>query len=533
VISKDELRSIVAFAEIDDGELERLASRCADVRLKAGEWLFREGETARFYAVLSGELEVIKRLTGVATVLIKYVPGDSFGEVPLLLGSPAISSVRATVASRLAALETTEFWRLMHAYDGLARTVAANMAQRISILRSSELKAPAARCAISGAANSAQCHRLRDFLTRLRIPFDWDVREKTECIVTFTAGKTLVSPTIRQLAEALGLQTKPRNHCYDVAVVGAGPAGLAAAVYGASEGLSTILLEREAPGGQAGTSSRIENYLGFPGGISGDDLADRAFAQVQRFGADVVLTREARHVEGDDNKRRILLDGDETIDSRCVVIATGATYRYLPARGCGDYLNRGVYYGAAQSEARRVSGQRVHLIGGGNAAGQAAMFFSSYAEQVDVVIRGDSLTKSMSSYLIDELNTRANVRVLVNTEVEAVEGHEEVEAVVLRDDRGSRREPTHGVFVFIGAQAQTKWLDGFVATDARGYVLTGRDAARASSTWPLTREPYLLETDRPGILAAGDVRSGSIKRVAAGVGEGSAAIAMIHQVLAG
>ncbi|MBV8372829.1 MAG: FAD-dependent oxidoreductase, partial [Candidatus Eremiobacteraeota bacterium] len=440
MITAGDLRSVVAFAKIDDGELAQIASRCADVRLAAGEWLFREGEPARFYAVISGELEVVKQIAGFAAVLIKYGTGDSFGEVPLLLGSPAISSVRATLPTQLAALETTEFWRLMHAHDDLAAIVAENMARRVSMLRASELKAPAARCSITGPPNSAECHRLRDFLTRLRIPFDWDARD-SECTVAFSRGKTLVSPTLRQVAEALGLRTAPRDHCYDVAVVGAGPAGLAAAVYGASEGLSTILLEREAPGGQAGTSSRIENYLGFPNGISGDDLADRAFQQVQRFGADVVVTREARSVDGDDYARRIVLDEDETIASRCVVIATGAAYRYLPARGCDEYLNRGVYYGAAQSEARRVSGQRIHLVGGGNSAGQAAMFFSHYAEHVDILIRADSLNATMSSYLIEELNARADVSVVANTQIEGVEGRKEVETVVLRDGNGTRREP--------------------------------------------------------------------------------------------
>jgi thioredoxin reductase (NADPH) len=534
VIGKDDLRSIVAFAEIDDGELARVASRCADVRLEAGEWLFREGESPRFYAVIAGELEVSKRIGGLNPVLIKYLPGDSFGEVPLLLGSPAISSVQATTGSRVAALETTEFWRLMHAHDNLAKIVAANMAQRISILRSTELKAPASRCTIVGAVNSPECHRLRDFLTRLRIPYDWEVCEGDDCRVTFSGSRELVSPTIRQVADALGLQTAPRNHCYDVAVVGAGPAGLAAALYGASEGLSTILLEREAPGGQAGTSSRIENYLGFPGGISGDDLADRAFAQVQRLGADVVVTRQANRIEGDDFARRIVLDDGEVVTSRCIVIATGASYRLLPARGCDDYLNRGVYYGAAQAEARRVGGQRIHLIGGGNSAGQAAMFFSDYAEHLDIVIRGDDLTKSMSRYLIDELASRSNVSVITKTEVESVEGSDEVEAVVLRDvDSGkTRREATHAVFVFIGAEAQTAWLTGFVATDRRGYVLTGQEAAKANTArTPLAREPFLLETNRLGIFAAGDVRSGSIKRVTAGVGEGSTAIAMVHQAL--
>jgi thioredoxin reductase (NADPH) len=534
VIGKDDLRSITAFKELDDGALTLAASRCADIHLAAGAWLFREGETPRFYALIAGELEVTKRIAGVSQVLLTYAAGDSFGEVPLLLGSPALSSVKATKPARLAALETTEFWRLMHAGEHFAATVAANMAHRVSMLRSTELRIPVARCSIAGAANSPDCHRLREFLTRLRVPFDWDVREGGDCLVTFAAGRRLVSPTIRELAEALGLRTRPREHCYDVAVVGAGPAGLAAAVYAASEGLKTILLEREAPGGQAGTSSRIENYLGFPNGISGEDLADRAYQQVQRFGADVVVTREACRIEGDRYDRRIVLDGDERIHCRCIVIATGVSYRYLPARGCDDFLNRGVYYGAAQSEARRVSGRRVHLVGGGNSAGQAAMFFSEYADHVSIVVRAGDVTHSMSRYLIDELSTRGNVSVVTNTEIEAIEGGEEVETVVLRDVAlgTTRREPTHGLFVFIGAEAQTEWLGGFVATDERGYVLTGQDAAAARKSWPLTRAPFLLETDQPGIFAAGDVRKGSVKRVASGVGEGATAITMVHPALA-
>jgi thioredoxin reductase (NADPH) len=534
MISSKDLASIEAFKGMDDGALAVVASRCADIALDAGEWLIHEGEPSRFFALISGRLEVSKRLSGVLTVLISYDAGETCGEIGLLLGSPTLSNVKATLPTRVAALETTEFWRLMHANERFAETVAGNMARRVGLLRATQLDTPTALCTIAGSARSPECHLLRDFLTRLRVPFDWDEREAGECTVTFSKGTKLVGPTVRQVAEALGLRTSPREHCYDVAIIGGGPAGLAAAVYGASEGLHTVLVERDAPGGQAGMSSRIENYLGFPSGISGGELADRAYQQVQRFGADIVVARDALGIEGGVYDRSILLDEGERIYCRCIVLATGVSYRYLIARGCNDFLNRGVYYGAAQAEARHVAGRRIHLIGGGNSAGQAAMFFSEYAEHVSIVIRAGDLAKSMSQYLIDELATRDNVSVIANAEVDAVEGGAELETIVLRNvaDASTRREPTQSVFVFVGADAHTEWLNGFVATDERGYVLTGQNTLHAATGWPLSREPFLLETNQPGVFAAGDVRKNSVKRVAASVGEGSTAITMVHQALA-
>jgi thioredoxin reductase (NADPH) len=534
MITTADLKGVKAFKELDDGALALAASRSADIRLTQGEWLIHEGESPRFFAVIAGKLEISKQVAGTSTILRTYETGDTFGEVPLMLGSSSVVSVMATEPCHLGALDTTEFWRLMHTQEPFAKAVSADMASRITTLWSTAMEVQRARCTIVGDPNSPDCHRLRDFLTRLHVPFDWEERSgDPSCLVTFADGRQLKSPPIRELAEAIELRTSPREHCYEVAIVGAGPAGLAAAVYGASEGLRTILIEREAPGGQAGMSSRIENYLGFPNGISGEDLADRAFRQVNRFGADVVVTREAVRIEGEPYARRIVLDGDEVVHCRSIIIATGVSYRYLDARGCEDFLNRGVYYGAAQAEARRVAGRRIHLLGGGNSAGQAAMFFSDFADHVSIIIRSSDIEATMSHYLIAELSTRPNISVIPNSEVVAVEGKTELEKLTLRDVRnGSERaERSDALFVFIGADAHTEWLGDYIATDELGYVLTGRSVAATPRGWPLSREPFLLETNQPGIFAVGDVRKDSVKRVASGVGEGATAITMVHHIL--
>ena len=338
---------------------------------------------------------------------------------------------------------------------------------------------------------------------------------------------------MRELAERLGLSDVPRSaHC-DVAIVGGGPAGLASAVYGASEGLDTLLIERYAPGGQAGMSSRIENYLGFPAGISGEDLADRAFHQAQKFGADVVVVRDVRAIDGEEGRRRLTLDDGRTVLARSVVIATGVAYRSLQADGCDDLLNRGVYYGAAQAESQAMGGRDIHVVGGGNSAGQAALNFSAYARTVTILIRAADLSKDMSQYLVDRVLREKNVTVLTQSEVAGVAGNDRLERVQVRDgqSRETRWVDSGGVFVFIGAVPRTDWLKGFVACDERGFILTGMEARTAGPSWPLERNPYILETSRPGVFAVGDVRKGSTKRVAAAVGEGSSAIALVNAYL--
>ena len=322
----------------------------------------------------------------------------------------------------------------------------------------------------------------------------------------------------------------PHDAAYDVAIIGGGPAGLAAAVYGGSEGLRTIMIEREAPGGQAGTSSRIENYLGFPAGVSGDDLANRALQQAKRFGTEILVTRNVIGIESADGCHTIALDGGDRMEARAIVIATGVSWRKLDADGAADLIGRGVYYGAAQTEALGTRGKDVYLIGGGNSAGQAAMFFANYARSVTLLVRGSSLEKSMSFYLIRQLHTKHNISVETGTTVLAVSGTAHIESITTRIEATGETQtrPADALFAFIGADAETAWIPEVLDRDARGYLKTGHDLAN----WTLARPPFLLETSVPGIFAAGDVRSTSVKRVASSVGEGSMVISFIHQYLA-
>jgi thioredoxin reductase (NADPH) len=327
----------------------------------------------------------------------------------------------------------------------------------------------------------------------------------------------------------MGLQTRPRRAEYDTMIIGGGPAGLAAAVYGASEGLSTIVVEREAPGGQAGTSSRIENYLGFPSGVSGDELASRALQQAKRLGAEIIVTRSAARI--DPVAREILLDGDESVRARTIILATGVTWRRLAIDGFERLIGKGIYYGAARSEASGAHGLDVYLIGGGNSAGQAALHFARHARSVTLVVRGDSLAKGMSRYLIDQLAEQDNVKVELNSEIVAARGDTHLTSIDIRNGSGDvQSRDCGGLFVFIGADAETDWLPGTIARDSRGYVLTGDDVVKAGR-WSGDRDPYLLESSIPGVFACGDVRWSPVKRVASAVGEGSMAIAFVHKYL--
>ena len=552
MITPDLLKDVPLFTEVPATELATIAGRAADIRLHDGEWLIHEGEAPAFFILLSGRLEVSKSFGGIERVLTDYEPGSFFGELPLLLGSPAIASLRATKASRVARLDDHDFRELIVACPRLNAELMRTMATRVGYLQQAVLETPVATVTIIGHRFDLACHDLRDFLARNRVLFHWhDPRDpearagmpevpqagETYPVVVLPDGSRLITPTFRELAERLRLDTVPAQPSYDVIIIGAGPAGLAAAVYGASEGLCTLLIEREAPGGQAGTSSRIENYLGFPTGISGDDLGTRALQQAKRFGVEIVVARDVVGIESDSDGKAVavLLDGGDRVETRSIVIATGVAWRELEVVGADSLVGRGIYYGAARTEALNTRGRDIFLIGGGNSAGQAAMFFANYARSVTILVRGPSLVATMSHYLIAQLESKTNVNIEVLSQVVGVEGSDHLEAIVIEDRRSGerRRQPTDALFVFIGADAETSWLPPAVICDKRGYVCTGRDVtdlvAQQNGSWPLERDPYLLETSVPGIFAVGDVRHGSIKRVASGVGEGSMAIAFIHQ----
>ncbi|HXP37951.1 MAG TPA: FAD-dependent oxidoreductase [Solirubrobacteraceae bacterium] len=399
---------------------------------------------------------------------------------------------------------------------------------------------------IVGHRFSKESHDLRDFLVRNRVPARWlDVERDAEArellliadvsaerlpVVVLEDGTVLERPSVLELAERLGVTGTPTQDHYDLVVVGGGPAGLAAAVYGASEGLKTLMVEREAPGGQAGQSSRIENYLGFPAGLSGSDLARRATDQARRLGAELLTVQEAVGLRVEGAARLIELSGGEVLSASCVLVASGVSYRQLDTPGFAELTGAGVYYGAAMTEARACADQHIVVIGGANSAGQAAVYFSKYAASVTMLVRGPSLAASMSHYLIEQIAALANVHVRTGTTATAAEQHDgHLTSVHVAGPDGEQTLPADACFVFIGASPRTDWLDGVIARDERGFILAGRDAQTAG--WSLERDPFVLETTVPGVFVAGDVRARSIKRVASAVGEGSMAVSLIHEYL--
>ena len=393
-------------------------------------------------------------------------------------------------------------------------------------------------------------HELKDFLAGYMVAYQWlDFETNPEAQVLLAAkgltssdlpvvvledGTPLPRPSATDVATRIGLTVQASQELYDVVVIGAGPSGLAAAVYGASEGLKTLIIERQTPGGQAGTSSRIENYLGFPTGLSGTELAHRAWAQAVRLGAEFLAPQEVRELCVQDGYKVLTLTDGSTVRTRAVVLTTGVSYRTLDVPGMDRLSGAGVYYGAARTEARSCDDQDVYIVGGGNSAGQAAMYLATYARKVYIVIRGTSLAASMSAYLIEQIASTPNIEILPFTEVVEVCGQGHLEAVVLKTNGQMDKRPARALFVFIGAKPSTEWVCNLVLCDPRGFLLTGRDLVtdpRYATAWKHTREPYLLETCVPGVFAAGDSRAGAMARVASAVGEGSMAIKFVHQYL--
>jgi len=552
MVTADDVRRVGIFSELDRPACERLSRAAADISLAAGEYAAHEGDERALFALLDGRIEAVKVVDGIDRVVGERQPGDIFGEVPITLGTLFPVGFRAADPSRVMRIEPHQYHGVAAVAPDVAKEVGRLAAERMSGPRGLQgiaAEPPPPRALVLGNRWDASCTELRRFLDRSQISFKWvkpddpDVAEEWGGSVPVDddlpairviGGKQVVKPRARRIAELLGLETEPSAAEYDTVIVGAGPAGLAAAVYGASEGLRTIVVERDAPGGQAGTSSRIENYLGFPSGVSGEELASRALQQARRLGAEILVSRSVTRIDA--VRRQVYLDGGDVLDAKTLILACGVSWRQLSVEGFDRLVGKGVFYGAARSEAANAHGLDVHIVGTGNSAGQAAMFFANHARSVTMLCRGATLSKTegngMSRYLIDQLAAQPNVRVLYRTEVVAAFGADSLEAIDVRNsDTGeTTRLESGGMFLFIGADAETSWLPPEIALDRRGYVLTGPDVGDETE-WNVDRDRYLLETSMPGIFACGDVRSGPVKRVASAVGDGSLAIAFVHQYL--
>jgi thioredoxin reductase (NADPH) len=548
MFTSEELNQVKIFACLEETERIRFAEKAADVRLCVGESLIREGEPPWFFVLFEGRLRIAKDVLGRQQVLpqYEYKIGEFFGETALLLGTHSLVSLRAETPCRVARFDRQQFQNLIRDSKEASAMILQTMNDRLIGAQRYAKTVPSSRVLILGTQHDVDCRDIRAFLSANRIPYEWVDRERepqrvpdgvppdSGCPAVVIDGHIFTHPpSVREIAEALQIQTLPTRDHYDVVIAGAGPAGMAAGVYGASEGLNVLMVERSAAGGQAGTSSRIENYLGFPEGVSGEDLTGRALKQAIRFGAEIAMTRCIEKLTRIDGGYSLQLDGGHVVTARAVLLATGVEWRRLQVDGGDRLLDRGVFYGASRAEANNVNGKKVFIVGGGNSAGQAAMFFSSYAVEVKVLVRGEGLKLTMSQYLIGEIASKANIEVIPFTEVRAVEGEEHLQRIVtrVRPPAGKETFVTYeadALFVMIGADANTTWLPAELERDGGGYICTGRDL----KTWRRDREPFPLETSLPGVFCAGDVRHASIKRVSSGVGEGSMAIAFIHQYLA-
>ena len=534
-----------AFPRLDDEQRARLRAIGELEPVQTGDVLFREGdETYDFFVVESGAVAIVRGFGEENHVIAVHGRHRFLGELNLLTGGGVYLTAVVRDPGEVVRVPLARLLTLL-ADDG----DLANVILRAYLARRSILIEVGGGVRLIGSRYSQDSRRLREFLARNRIPHHWidleaDAEAETllrtlgvgpgETPVVIGGDSVLRNPSNGALAAMLGLGSRgaPPAMC-DLVIVGCGPAGLAAAVYGASEGLDTQAIDAVAFGGQASTSSRIENYLGFPAGISGGELAERATLQARKFGARLVVPAQAVGLIQEDGHYAVELAGGELVNGRTVIVASGAQYRRLDVPELDRYEGNGVYYAATQTEAQQCFGDPVLIVGGGNSAGQAAMYLSQHAASCSLLIRGEDLEASMSRYLIDELERRPQVELLSTTEVVGLGGEDGLEAVTVRDRRsGEERElPAKALFVFIGASPHTDWLRGHVAMDAHGFLLTGRDVAADDLAAHGSEQPYFLETSRPGIFAVGDVHSGSIKRVASAVGEGSMAVRLVHQRL--
>ena len=537
-----------AFPKLNETQLASLAGCSLTVlkRYRDGEKLFGVGDRdSKFFVIKSGHIEIKDESGDTPKTVVVLGPGEFTGEVTQLTGTPSLVSSVARGDCEVYELSHEALRQLINHHPEVGDVILQAFIARRQLLHQSE---NFTGLRVIGSRYSQDTFRIRDFLSKNRVPFKWldletdpqvsqllkqfGVTDADTPVVAWGHELLLRNPSNRQLAEALGLRRPLEQTVYDLVVVGAGPAGLAAAVYGASEGLHTVVLERTAPGGQAGRSMRIENYLGFATGITGAELAERAVVQANKFGACLPVATQVNGLTFDNMYPVLNLDGGETVMGKSLLIATGADYRLLNVEGCESLEGRGVYYAATPIEAQMCWGSDVVVVGGGNSAGQAAVFLASQVRRVYLVVRGDNLYKDMSSYLAGRIEQTPNIEVLLNTEVRRMIGDGHLSEVGLVDNKtgATRVLKTPALFSFIGATPRTDWLPPEIERDPKEFIRTGLAVAQ-SPHWHARRQPFLLETSRPGVFAAGDVRSGSIKRVASGVGEGAMAVQFVHEYL--
>jgi thioredoxin reductase (NADPH) len=537
------------FPTLTPAQIHRIALHGHMRTMQRGQVIVEQGDrNVPFFVVVSGEVEIVRPSGGVETLITIHGPGQFTGEVNALSGHRALFRARATKQGELIELDRQHMLALVQTDAELGEIL-----MRAFILRRVELVAAGVGdVVLIGSMHSAGTLRIKEFLMRNGHPYSYVDLERdpevqnlldgfhtaaSEIPVMICRGEIVLrNPTNQQVAYCLGFtETVDQTQVHDLVIIGAGPSGLAAAVYGASEGLDVLVLETSSPGGQAGSSSRIENYLGFPNGISGQELAARAYFQAQKFGAQVLITKGTR-LACERKPYVVEVENGARIQTRTIVIATGAEYRRPPLKNLSHFEGSGVYYGATFVEAQLCSGEEVIVVGGGNSAGQAAVFLGETVKRVNMLIRSAGLAKSMSRYLIRRIEYTPTIILRPHTEIAELEGSDHLESVRWRNNQTGQIEEHNirHVFIMTGADPNTRWLDGCVALDAKGFIKAGPDLSPEdlnTARWPLTRRPYLLETSLPGVFAIGDVRGGSVKRVASAVGEGSIAISFVHQVL--
>src|SRR5215216_2103589 len=542
-------RMELIFPTLTPAQIRRIAPHGHMRTMQRGEVLVEQGDKeVPFFVVVSGEVEIVRPSGAAETLITVHGPGQFSGEVNMLSGRRALFRMRAAKAGELIELDRQHMLALVQTDAELGEIM-----MRAFILRRVELVAAGVGdIVLIGSMHSASTLRIKEFLMRNGHPYSYVDLERdpdvqnlldgfhtsaSEIPVMICRGEIVLrNPTNQQVADCLGFnETVDQTQMRDLVIIGAGPSGLAAAVYGASEGLDVLVLETSSPGGQAGSSSRIENYLGFPTGISGQELASRAYLQAQKFGAKMLIAK-ATGLVCDRKPYVIQVESGAQTSARTIVIATGAQYRRLPLENLSHFEGAGVYYGATFVEAQLCRGEEVIVVGGGNSAGQAAVFLAQTAKRVHMLVRSTGLAESMSRYLIRRIEKSPTIVFQPQTEIVALEGDDHLDSVHWRNGQTGQIEQHRikHVFVMTGAHPNTRWLNGCVALDAKGFINTGPDLSPenlSASRWPLTRQPFLLETSLPSVFAVGDVRGGNIKRVAAAVGEGSIAISFVHKVL--